>query len=364
MSPTICLNMIVKNEAGVIRRCLDSVKPLIAHWVIVDTGSTDGTQAIIREHFSSVPGELHERPWKNFGHNRSEALSFARGKSDYILVIDADEELVVSPEFVMPSGADAYMVRYGFAGSPVTWHRATFVKASLPWRYEGVLHEYLECGQPIDRHKLEGLRIVSHTDGARNQNPVEKYTRDAAILEQGLKDEPGNLRYVFYLAQSYRDAQNLEKAIENYERRASLGGWAEEVYYSLFQVAVLKQRAKHAPESIVAAYLKAYQYRPSRAESLVELAAYHRSTKEWALGELYARAALTIRLPGDVLFVDTAAYEWRALDELAIATYYLEKYEESAALNRRLLGEGKLPPDHRPRIEQNLAFSLKYLDKT
>ncbi len=361
MPPTVCLNMIVKNEAGVIRRCLDSVRPLIHHWVIVDTGSTDGTQAIIREHFSDLPGELHERSWKNFGHNRSEALAFTRGKSDYILVIDADEEIVVSPGFVLPSGADAYMVRYGFAGSPVTWHRATFVKASLPWRYEGVLHEYLECGQPLDKKKLEGIRIVSHTDGARNQNPTEKYEKDAAILEQGLKDEPGNLRYLFYLAQSYRDAQNLEKAIENYERRASLGGWEEEVYYSLFQVAVLKQRAKHDPDSIVGAYLKAYQFRPSRAEALVELAAYQRGAKAWALAELFARTALAIPFSGDVLFVDTAAHAWRALDELAIATYYLGKYEESAALNRRLLADGKLPPEQRARIEQNLAFSVKHL---
>jgi hypothetical protein len=353
--------MIVKNEAGVIRRCLDSVRPLIHHWVIVDTGSSDGTEAVIREHFADIPGELHARPWKNFGHNRSEALALARGKSEYILIIDADEEIVASSDFVMPSGADAYMVRYGFAGSPVTWHRATFIKASLPWRYEGVLHEYLECGRPLDRQKLEGIRVVSHTDGARNKDPSEKYAKDALILEQGLREEPGNLRYVFYLAQSYRDAQNIEKAIETYERRASLGGWDEEVYYSLFQVAALKQRAQHDASAVVSAYLRAYQFRPSRAEALVELAAYYRGTKEWALGELFARTALTIPPSSDILFVDTAAYDWRSLDELAIATYYLGKYEESAALNRRLLSEGKLPAAQRQRIEQNLEFSRKHL---
>ena len=45
---TICLCMIVKNEAGVIKRCLDSVRAIINTWVIVDTGSDDGTPEIIR----------------------------------------------------------------------------------------------------------------------------------------------------------------------------------------------------------------------------------------------------------------------------------------------------------------------------
>src|ERR1700733_3920461 len=46
----ICLNMIVKDESRIIKRCLDSVKPFIDYWVIVDTGSKDGTQKIIKKH--------------------------------------------------------------------------------------------------------------------------------------------------------------------------------------------------------------------------------------------------------------------------------------------------------------------------
>lgn len=70
----ICLSMIVKNEAPVIRRCLDSVKPVIDHWIIVDTGSTDGTQDIIRAAMADIPGTLVERPWVDFAYNRTEAL--------------------------------------------------------------------------------------------------------------------------------------------------------------------------------------------------------------------------------------------------------------------------------------------------
>src|SRR2546427_13297700 len=88
--PPVCLSMIVKNEAHVIRRCLDSVRPYVSHWVIVDTGSTDGTQDLVRAHFADIPGRLVERPWRDFGTNRSEAVALARGNADYILVMDAD----------------------------------------------------------------------------------------------------------------------------------------------------------------------------------------------------------------------------------------------------------------------------------
>src|SRR3990167_6567765 len=73
----VCLNMIVKNEAHVIERCLESVLPLIDSWVILDTGSTDGTQDVIRNFFAQrgIPGELFESPWVNFAHNRNQGLS-------------------------------------------------------------------------------------------------------------------------------------------------------------------------------------------------------------------------------------------------------------------------------------------------
>src|SRR6202000_1843866 len=105
----IVLNMIVKNEATVIRRCLDSLRQIIDHWVIVDTGSTDGTQDIIRAHLHDLPGELPERPWRDFAQNRSEALELARGKADYTFIIDADDTLEFVADVNLPElTADFY----------------------------------------------------------------------------------------------------------------------------------------------------------------------------------------------------------------------------------------------------------------
>jgi glycosyltransferase involved in cell wall biosynthesis len=134
---TLCLNMIVKNEAGVICRCLDSVRPIVDHWVIVDTGSTDGTQDIIRQHLRDLPGELHERPWLDFAHNRSEALELARGKSDYTLIIDADDTLEFEPDTHLPAlTADFYT--FDIADTGIAYRRTQLVRSALPWLCKGV----------------------------------------------------------------------------------------------------------------------------------------------------------------------------------------------------------------------------------
>ncbi len=96
---TICLNMIVKNEKHVIRRCLEAVKGVVDYWVIVDTGSTDGTQEIIRECMKGLRGQLYERPWRDFAFNRNEALDLAAGKGDYLLLVDADEVMHITSGF-------------------------------------------------------------------------------------------------------------------------------------------------------------------------------------------------------------------------------------------------------------------------
>ena len=98
---TVCLNMIVKNESRIIRRLIESVVPLVDTYCICDTGSTDGTQQIIRDCFANkgINGKIVEEPFRNFGHNRTSALRHAKGMADYVLLLDADMILVGAEEF-------------------------------------------------------------------------------------------------------------------------------------------------------------------------------------------------------------------------------------------------------------------------
>ena len=358
MAQTICLNMIVKDEERVLARCLASVRPFIDHWILVDTGSTDGTMRVARESLEGIPGELHERPWRDFGTNRTEAIALARGRADYLLLIDADEELTAPPGFRLPALThDQVLARCRIGESDTTWYRPTLARAVIPWRYEGVLHEYLTADVPHTTGRVEELLVRSYSDGARNADPTEKYRRDARLLKEALRGDPGNVRTAFYLAQSYRDAGDRARAHDAFARRAAMGGWPEEAWYALYQVAVLKEKMQRPWPETLAAYLAAYQRRPSRAEPLYDLARHYRAADEFPLAELFARAALAVPSPSDILFVEASVYAWRAADELAVATYWLGKYAESAALSARILESGAVPASHLDRVRSNLAFA-------
>lgn len=358
-SQRLCLNMIVKNEAPVIRRCIDSVRPIIDHWVIVDTGSTDGTQEIIRSHLRDVPGELHERPWKDFAHNRSEALELARGKADYTLIIDADDTLEVPANTSPPAlNADSYMLE--IRDSSIYYRRIQIVRSALRWRYEGVLHEYLTCEHASPPVLLPGIKMRRNHDGARRKDP-QTYLRDAAVLEKALHSEPTpflQARYRFYLAQSYRDCGDRVRALEHYMARAELGFWQEEVFISLYRAAQMKEQLGYAEHEVIAAYLQAADALPSRAEALHNASRYCRLRKRYEEGYRLARRGLDIPMPSsDALFVEPSVYETGLLDEFSLNAYWAGHNLDALKANLSLLGTGKLSAADTRRVIANARFA-------
>ncbi|MGB8853859.1 MAG: glycosyltransferase [Pirellulales bacterium] len=356
--PRICLNMIVRNEAHIIHELIASVAAHIDSWAIVDTGSTDGTQDLIRRLMAErgIPGELFERPWRNFGSNRTEALELAQGRGDYIWVMDADDVVTGTIDF---SGltADGYAVR--IRDGAVYW-RVQLFRDGVPWRYTGVLHEVAVCDVPHTQKRLEGdYRIESRRLGARNQDP-QKYARDAAILQAEVERNPNDTRSVFYLAQSYFDAGDFANARRWYARRAEMGGWDEEVYYSLYRVALAMQRLAEPWPAVQDAFLKAWSHRPCRAEPLYMIARHYRVAGDYRVGHLFAEQAARIPLPAyDVLFVPADVYEWRALDEQAVCGSWIGKQGEAFAIYERLLDRTDIPAEDRTRIAANRDLAAK-----
>ena len=236
--PSICLNMIVKNESTIITRLLESVTPWIDSYCICDTGSTDSTVDIIRGFFSErdISGVIIYKEFQDFGYNRTYALeACSQLSADYLLLIDADMVFWVNPEITksqfksMVSEADTH---YLFQGSSTfDYKNIRIIRNRIDAVYCGVTHEYLDIPGVINNSMFNKTDVFIQDIGDGGSKS-DKFERDIALLTRGLEQKPNNSRYTFYLANSYRDSGQYENAIEQYKKRVDQGGWIEETWSS------------------------------------------------------------------------------------------------------------------------------------
>ena len=186
------------------------------------------------------------------------------------------------------------------------------------------------------------------------------------FIEEGVLKRKNHLiqRCTFYLAQSWRDLDEYKKALETYEERVKLGGWEEEVYYSLLQIALLKIKLEYSLEEVTQAFLSAYEYRPKRAESLYFLARHLRFKDKIKLAYIYASVAASIPQSDDRLFINYDVYSWKAKDELAVAAYWVENYQLSYDLCLELLTNSSITDiETKQRIQKNLDFAKEKINQ-
>ena len=165
--PTLGLSQIVKNEAHVIERMLNTISPILDYVAIVDTGSTDGTQDIIRNYCKerNIPCEVIDRPFDNFENSRNAAMQLLGQKTDYGIWLDADEQIVVDPKFDKKKmDKDLYMITT-YIGS-MKYTRNEMWNTRKPFRWYGPCHEFIVCDeQNLTSGIMEGLSVQVQMDG-------------------------------------------------------------------------------------------------------------------------------------------------------------------------------------------------------
>lgn len=359
--PKICLSMIVRDEAKVIARCLESVKDVVDYYIVNDNGSTDGTPELIKKIMDGygIKGEVFSSPWVNFGHNREEALqrAYKDGRWDYCLFIDADDFLCfkdgVKARAFDNLTADSYLVECQIENT--VFQASSLISLKNEWHWKGVVHNYLSGNGTTGQ--IKGVWIQSTTgEGAKSHGLTskEKFLRDANLLKEEASKNPKDTRSRFYLAQSYKDAGEYTVAIENYAMRVGMGGWDEEVYESLYQIARCKIiRGDPFP---LDDFLAAYNYRPTRAEPLYQIARHYRDIGMRSIEYIFLKHAVSLPLPDDILYVNRSLYEWMLLDMLSLCCYWIGKYEESLELCERLLNSS-IPDEQRARILENKGYA-------
>ena len=359
----ICLHAIVKNEETILERCLTAAQPFVAGYHLCDTGSSDATLEII-ERFrlrSGLPVKLERLAFEDFQTTRNQALQLCRewaADFDYLLLCDADMELR-SQGPLPPLDQDHYLVEQR-AGDFRYWN-SRLLRPNTPGEYRGYTHEVFHSSQSAQRYG--GFYFVDHADGGGRG---DKFERDERLLRRQIEEDPKDPRAWFYLAQTLKDLGRYEEAIETYQHRINLSGWAEEIWYSRLQQARCAQ-ALDQLDRAVTLYWRAYEDRPERAESLYALARMLRSRHlpEAACGAL--DLCLDLAYPSqDILFIEGGLYPWDVLEEYSLAGYYCRlprRRQMAKELNQHLAHEAPIEPARVARARSHARLFLHFLER-
>lgn len=357
-TPTVCLNMIVKNESAILPRLFDSVVSIIDCYCICDTGSTDSTVDVIQSYFEAkgIPGKVITEPFQNFEYNRNVALQACIGMSDFVLLLDADMVLDIKLfDKKLLLLADCFTL---VQGTPHFYYQnMRILRNDGRYKYVGVTHEYID--KPADAvvgHIEKDLLFIRDIgDGGSKQ---DKFDRDIQLLLGGLQEDPSNDRYHFYLANSYYDLGRFEEAIPVYQKRIQLGGWREEVWYSYYRIGLCFMKLNKIPEAMWH-WMEGFNYYPERLEGMYELIRHYRlrGQNKVAFG-LYTmcKPFLESSINRDkFLFLHNEVYNYKLYFEYTI----IANYNSVPDIQREAMAVLNSPLAHPAEID-NLLSNLKF----
>lgn len=194
----ICACLIVRNESRNLGRCLESIRDLVDEIVVVDTGSTDGTQDIAR----TFGARVIQSGWNNdFAEPRN--LAHAHARQEWILSIDADE--IARPfsrdslnQLLNDDGVCGYYVLFRRrARLTRNWQLKIYRRLPVP-RHRSIIHEGIIPGElraPSGRKIGRCTLSVDHSgyDGDLSS----KHERNLPLLNKALETDPDNIDKVF-----------------------------------------------------------------------------------------------------------------------------------------------------------------------
>jgi len=396
----IGLSCIVKNESKVILKMLESVYSIIDYWYIVDTGSTDGTQEIIKNFFKekNIPGEIKEIEWKNFSISRNIALDGLLGKVDWGFWIDADEILEFKDENNIINGKKYLLEKLrnssiDFDGvyinskyNQTIYKRLNFfnLKNNNKWEWFGPIHEYLKNDKKDLKYSFfDGfyISVGKHFGNSwTSQTSKEKYEKYIKLLKEYIDENPNqdNSRWIFYLAQSYKDTgapEYHEKVIEWYNNRINYNheGYTEEKYISQLNISKFKIISKKYSEpDILASFLECSNFNNKRIDHFEWIIEYYHSKKNWEIAYVYSSYAIKNMLNNishieSFMFSNSRLYNWKIFDLHCMSCFYTQRKEEMKMYANQLKEKIEILKNNnlllidendKKRIENNMKYYL------
>lgn len=329
------LCMIVKNEESVLGRCLDSIGDLASEIVIVDTGSTDATEAVA----SRYTDRIYHFAWEDdFGAARN--FSFSQASKPYCMWLDADDVLLPEDRLELlrlknslPPETDMVMLPYhtGFDADQkptFTYYRERIVRNSPNFRWEGAVHECI----PPSGNIVYGKAAVTHqklkaSDPDRNLRILE------GRIQAGKTLTP---REQYYYARELYYHDRFEDAAGQFSSFLASGrGWVENNIEACRFLSYCQSRLGQKEEALHS-LLQSFSYDIPRAETCCDIGNYfiersaYRQAAYW-----YEQALNAVRDDTAGGFVEPDCYGYLPCLQLCVCWYHLGDPKKAMDYNER-----------------------------
>ncbi len=354
---TISLVMIVKNESKILEKCIDSVKSIVDEFVIIDTGSTDGTQEIIKRY-----GKLHEIPFTDFVTTKNNALKLAT--SDYILFMDADETVIEGLRFLK---------EHADTGTPLVYGKIVegnenaisneYIRARL-WKNNGDfeffgpgVHETL-VSKTNSSSMIDYRIAIRHDHSHRTpESYPERFRGYVDILNRYLAEHPDDPRALFYLGRTHKDLGNYLEAIMYFRKYIdSKSNFKDERWQARYDEACCWKELGEYDQCFKALNL-AEVIDPRRAEVHITRGLIYYDLQELENAIKHFEKAASLPIPTDViLFMNPRAYYEIPKDYLVLLYDKIKDYRK-AYDNCKAISDKLIKPDQR--IVNNLTWLNK-----
>lgn len=373
----ICLNMIVRDESANLPRLFSTLKGHVDHFVIADTGSTDGTpeliEALSKQH--GIPGHVTRHAWTDFATNRNLALqdvlhakTSGSHQCDWVMILDADEELIVhQPDWrqkLQPGITYSAMSR----GERLSVNRIFLLwLPGMTWTWKGQVHNYLTTAGSYPHEHLSDLYIRMHLfQGAKSRSFASgqaKAAADAAIMAKELSGMiPGRelahrffqWAHVLFLSGSIRSAGTIFSTL------ASDAGIGPGIRYA---AAILAGRCCLTSEKNAEDGMRwfdlALSIDPHRREAFFYRAILTAATnKQEALSILEKTSRISIPA-GPVFHLEIDLYEWKTDHHRILLLAALGELEQAKEAARVLIDAGLVPEPERGFLTQILHRGIR-----
>ena len=331
------LVMIVKNSGLVIQKVLSEIKPYIDHWTILDTGSTDGTQARIKNCLKDVEGNLYEEPFIDFPTSRNRSLELAGTRCRYVIVLD-DSYVVKGGDklrdLLKTKPKPSYAIRLVNIIDSTSYYSTRIVETKRRFRYDQKyrVHEFIDTNNDY---------IIKQTDieiaDAYDQNMLfrskHRFSKDLILLKQDLLKYPDDSRIVFYIAKTLVMLDRHVEALDYFERRVKMTRPDEETYHSLnniWDIKINKQKKDYTSPDVLTVMTRVMKEFPNRAEPYYNYACLLYRHGEYEKAYVYSKHSSGIKLPNNsMLEIQQDIYSKHAPYLYADLSIRLDKIDEA-----------------------------------